>query len=153
MDEKRKQEIEDEEKLRQKIRKKQKSKEQFGCLAVFIVFIIIGFIAISIWATSKTAPTAELKTLDASVRMVSDVPGIEITNNENVSWNDCKLSLNNDYDRTSVLKLEPHSPLNNPYSLFTKDDGTRFNILLTKPKSVFISCQVNGIERTSYYTF
>ena len=153
MDEKRKQEIEDEEKLRQKIRKKQKSKEQFGCLAVFIIFMIISFIAIGKWATSKTSPTVEIKTLDASVRTVSDIPGIEITNNENVSWNDCKLSLNNDYGRTPILKLEPHSPLNNPYSLFTKDDGTRFNILLTKPKSVLISCQVNGVERTGFYSF
>ena len=91
--------------------------------------------------------------LKADIKRAYDVPGIEVTNLETVAWNECEIKLNGDYERTIRNPLEPNSPLNNPYPLFTKKDGTKFNSETTAVKNVAINCKVNGNTRYGYYTF
>lgn len=99
------------------------------------------------------APKQDTSDLNATVKLSYDVPGVEITNNENVNWDSCKFDLNDQWSRQITNPLEPNSPLNNPYGLFVKSDGTRFDIDTTQPKNVFISCKVSGNTRTNYYVF
>lgn len=99
------------------------------------------------------APKPDTSELNATVKLSYDVPGIEITNNESIPWDTCKLKLNDDWSRELNNPLSPAEPLNNPYGLFTKSDGERFNILLNQPKSVSIACEVNGTKRYNYFVF
>ncbi len=91
--------------------------------------------------------------LKADIKRAYDVPGIEVNNLEAVAWNECELEINNGYKRMVRNPLEPNSPLNNPYALFTKDDGTKFDPDTTVVKSVSINCKINGNTRFGYYTF
>lgn len=102
---------------------------------------------------TEQKPAVDTSELKANVTKAYDIPGIEITNLETVAWYDCKLRLNSDYKRTLDGAFEPNSPLNNPYGLFTKSDGTRFNNATTAPKNISISCKVNGQQRDGYYVF
>lgn len=116
--------------------------------------------------TSVTAPAPEPekapeqnptqdndKELKARVEIAYDIAGVEITNLEKDDWDNCQLTLNSDYKREIRNPLEPNSPLNNPYGLFIKDDGTRFNNDTTATKSVLIRCEVSGNTRYGYYEF
>lgn len=98
-------------------------------------------------------PKADDSELNAEVKIATDIPGIEITNKEKVNWDECEIKLNNDYSRTIRNPLTPNEPLNNPYGLFTKGDGTRFDITETAIKDVFIKCKVNDHTRYGYYKF
>lgn len=93
------------------------------------------------------------KELKAKVEIAYDIAGVEITNLEKDDWDSCQLTLNSDYKREIRNPLEPNSPLNNPYGLFIKDDGTRFNNDTTATKSVLIRCEVSGNTRYGYYEF
>lgn len=103
--------------------------------------------------TTPTPTETNESDLKATVKMASDIPGIEITNNEAVSWDSCKLILNDKWTRQISNPLEPNDPLNNPYGLFTKSDGSRFDITTTQPKNVFVACKVDGRSRTNYFVF
>lgn len=103
--------------------------------------------------TKTETPKADTSLLNATVKKAYDVPGIEITNNESVQWDECKLVLNSDYKRTINNPLQPNDPLNNPYALFTKSDGTKFDYTKIEPKSVLIECKVNGSSRQNVYMF
>jgi hypothetical protein len=100
-----------------------------------------------------TKPAKDTSKLNVKVQKAYDVAGIEVTNQEQVNWDSCKLTLNGSYKRTITNPLEPNAPLNNPYGLFTKSDGTRFNPDTTAVKDLFISCSVNGNQRDNYFTF
>lgn len=91
--------------------------------------------------------------LKADVKRAIDVPGIEVTNLESVPWNNCQITLNDDFRREIRNPLGPNEPLNNPYALFTKDDGTKFNPETTAAKTVLIRCEVNDITRYGVYKF
>ena len=103
--------------------------------------------------TKQSQPKKDDSELKATVKVATDVPGIEITNNETVNWDECEFKLNDKYSRTLRNPLTPNEPLNNPFGLFTKDDGTRFNITETTIKDMFIKCKVDGNIRYGYYKF
>lgn len=98
-------------------------------------------------------PKKDDSELKADVKRATDVPGIEVTNLEAVAWNNCQLTLNSDYKREIRNPLTPNEPLNNPYALFTKNDGTKFNTETTAVKTVLIRCEVNGNTRYGVYEF
>ena len=131
---------------------------------VFLVIIIVVALA-AIPKTSDTnqnsndsqtsgaeAPKNEML-LNASVKKAIDIPGVEITNLEASAWEDCELELNNVYMRIIRNPLEPNEPLNNPYPLFTKSDGTRFDADDTAAMSLKVTCKVNGSTRSNYFVF
>ncbi len=101
----------------------------------------------------KEEPKKDDSELKADVKRAYDVPGIEITNLEAVDWITCQLTLNSDYKREIRNPLQPNEPLNNPYALFTKDDGTKFDPETTAVKTVLIRCEVNGNTRYGVYEF
>ena len=98
-------------------------------------------------------PKKDNSELKADIKRAYDVPGIEVTNLETVAWNDCEIKLNGDYERTIRNPLNPNEPLNNPYPLFTKGDGTKFNPDTTAVKDVAINCKIDGTTRYGFYTF
>lgn len=104
-------------------------------------------------STETTEKTETPKLLDATIKKAFDVPGIEITNNESVDWENCELKLNKDYQRRIRNSLEPNLPLNNPYGLFTKSDGTRFDYTRQSPVDLYVSCDVKGSNRYNYFRF
>ena len=101
----------------------------------------------------KEEPKKDTSELKADIKRAYDVPGIEVTNLETVAWNECEIKLNGDYERTIRNPLNPNEPLNNPYALFTKSDGTKFNPDITAVKNVAINCKIDGNTRYGYYTF
>ncbi len=101
----------------------------------------------------KEEPKEDTSDLKAEIKKAYDVPGIEVTNLETVAWDECEIKLNGDYERTIRNPLQPNSPLNNPYPLFTKSDGTRFNPDTTAVKNVVIKCKINGNTRYGAFRF
>lgn len=116
------------------------------CVVGLCVFTIIKLVP-------NKSKTPEPKQLDATVKISTDIPGIELTNNENESWQDCKLVLNSKWTYELINELDPNKPLNNPFTLFTKSDGTRFNVGDTEPKDVFVVCKSSNQERNNYFVF
>lgn len=101
----------------------------------------------------KEEPKKNESELKADIKRAYDVPGIEVTNLEAVAWNECAIKLNGDYERNIRNPLNPNEPLNNPYPLFTKSNGTKFNSETTAVKNVAINCKIDGNTRYGYYTF
>lgn len=103
--------------------------------------------------TETKTPTKVTKdnskhSLDATVKFNEDA--FLITNNEDVDWSNCTLSLNSSglFDGGYKFEIEAiisKDPLIVPFREFTKGDGTRFNANSTKPKSVSISCHVPNV--------
>ena len=133
-----------------------KQQKIIGSIAAGL-FIIVA-IAVSAGGGKQAPGDAGTKphdtsSLNATIQLATDVPGIEVTNNEDVAWDNCVIKLNDSYSRTLDFSLKAHTTFNNSYSSLVKSDGTRFNGVATQPKSVFIACNVNGDRRSNYYAF
>jgi len=63
------------------------------------------------------------------------------------------VQLNDDFKTQIKGRLDPNDPLNEPYRLFTKDDGARFDYSTTEPKNVYMRCNVDGKSKWAYWTF
>ncbi len=87
--------------------------------------------------------------IDANVNYSSTA--FKITNNEDKDWNKCKLEMNSHgfssgyVYYTDVIKAKDAFIVS--FSEFTKGDGTRFNVLDTKPLNLSISCDDVGGQR------
>jgi hypothetical protein len=108
-------------------------------------------------STSATAqPTkASEHELDAIVKF--NETAFLITNNEKDNWNDCQFEINSGglFSNGYTYKqneLKAHDAIIIPYREFAKGDGTRFNPYTTKAQSLFISCKVNGVLSSNYFT-
>lgn len=156
---------------------KSKSEKKVMLIAFGVIFIIIILMAVigsfssdsnsadqnknisSNESTSRTQvqkqnePRVDNSELKADIKKAYDVAGIEVTNKEKKDWAECEIELNGGYKRIIRNPLSPNEPLNNPYGLFTKEDGTRFDYATTEVTNVAINCKVDGHTRYGYYTF
>ena len=95
--------------------------------------------------SQKHSSEPQYVSLNASVRIMNN--NLTLTNGDAFAWKDIKLSINEGlFGGGYVFKI---SSLNAggttrvSLSEFAKTDGTRFNILTTKPQKVGISCQTS----------
>jgi len=68
----------------------------------------------------------------------------KIDNNEDRNWTNCKFKVNDAYEYRADEGINAKDSLIIPYTEFTKKDGTRLNIYLTKAKNMYISCDSEG---------
>jgi len=149
-----KQRILEEEKERLKVRQQLQSEQStkplipkkkipkwlpIGCGGLFVLVIIIIIIA-AISGGGNNSSNNPSTTLNAQVRYVGGL--IYIGNNDDFSWTDVKCELNSGLISSgytySINTLEAHSNQSISLSQFTKSDGTRFDILSTKPLNIYI---------------
>ncbi len=74
---------------------------------------------------------------------------VSISNGSEFDWDGCTAELNDGF-AANVGTLAPGQTTRISTYAFTKEDGTRFSILRTKPIALFLACKVNG-EQGSYY--
>jgi len=104
--------------------------------------------------TEEKAKAEAAKELDAEIRFSSTA--FQIKNKEAQDWTGCKFVLNgkvfgSDYTYKTTAGINANDSVIIPMNEFTKGDGTRFNQFSTKPKNLFLSCEVNNNHRTGYY--
>lgn len=103
----------------------------------------------------EEAQKAEVtKELDAEVRF--STTAFMIKNKESKDWANCQFVLNgkllgSDFTYKSSEGIKANDSIIILMSDFTKSDGTMFNVYTTKPKNLFISCDVGSNHRTGYY--
>lgn len=115
-------------------------------LKIVLSCSVIGLFALmAIASGSRSDSTVDLK---ASISFSGTQ--FVIVNNDSLDWTEVKFELNDTYklkaDTISAGKTYTVGALQ-----FAKDDGTRFNPLLTKPTKLSISCHVSGGKRGFYY--
>jgi endogenous inhibitor of DNA gyrase (YacG/DUF329 family) len=90
---------------------------------------------------STTTPTSTPTSVQLNASVSFDGSQFIITNNDNFTWMNVTMYLNDDYQYKS-----PEIPPGN-YTLgamqFTRSDGTRFNPFATKPLQLTIGCTTN----------
>lgn len=120
-----------------------KAKQSVGFGTVVVVALGVLLLLISIFPNSNHVPEIPLQAI------VSHFAGrFEITNNDNYRWGNCDLDLNSDYSMKGI-NVEANETITVMAANFTKQDGTRFNILTTKPLKLFIYCRDTPNSRST----
>lgn len=107
----------------------------------------------------RTSPNAENKkpseakpdTSDLNAEVKYNDMTVEVMNNEDKDWVNCRVTVNGSYDFRDVTfpKKEKISLL---LSSFTKSDGTRFNYTTTAFKEMSITrCEGENSQRGGYF--
>ncbi|GEM_PF-2487527 len=92
--------------------------------------------------------------IDAKVNY--STTAFKIGNNEDKDWKTCKLELNSHGLSSGYVyradSIAANDSLIVPFSEFTESDGTRFNVLSTKPQNLSIFCDdVGGQKGWNYF--
>lgn len=148
--------IEEEEAYRAEVREGKKKKKGSGCLGVFVVIVILALAAaIPSWiGQSKTNSQPRRDNFKAEVNFTGSQ--FEIKNNDDLDCENAKMQVNgiNGYSLNGY-KLEAGQSYTVGAMQFTKDDGTRLNPFLVKPKSFNIYCSsigaTNALSGSSWY--
>jgi hypothetical protein len=107
-----------------------------------ILTISIGILSLLIFAFFyfiSTGERAKWVKLTAKVELTGN-DALLIENKDSFQWDNLRLSINGDY-KTNKPALKSGAFLLCNLKDFTKKDGTRFNILSTKPLEFSIICQ------------
>lgn len=97
--------------------------------------------------TQKTDSVAMEK-----ITIQATMDGFEVFNNQDYVIAGCKLSINpgtfdDGYSYMMGKYLEAGKSITIPYGEFTKGDGTRYNFVETKPKTIRILCDIAGEQK------
>ncbi len=131
------------------------SKGTWGCLAVGCVLVVI-FV---IWSASQPSSTpssnsgssSQPNSQDTSLKagITTDSDGVNITNQESVTWTDCMVGLNGScgwgfdnppYKTHEAFVIPAGGKVSIPYSELTTDTGTRFDTTTTDALGVSLVC-------------
>lgn len=151
----RKKQIEEEEKIRAEARaraekevkeKKQKEDQKnkgIGCLVLIGLVIIFYFVIFGGGGGDKEEETeSSLVHLNASVSFTGTQ--FVIVNDDNYDWVDIKMEVNGSLLKSGFILKTNRMEAGETYTVgalqFAKNDGTRFNPTVYKPKSFTISC-------------
>jgi hypothetical protein len=150
-DQKRK--IEEEEQYRSQLRVQPEKKKGIGWGGALIITFILVSLIVTSRSFSDNSSSALLNDEDLVGLVNYKDLNFSVTNQENVDWNSCHLTLNSDYHYPSTSFSDKVGPIKAgetvsvPGSQFAKKDGTRFNSFTIKPQSISIDC--NG--RTGFW--
>src|SRR3989344_6735966 len=118
-------------------KKKESSRTSIVIVAGIVLFIVASAIFSDDQPTVAEEPSApSLRELNATVTVGPSL--VNLINNEEVMWKDCRVYLNDDYE--IFVDIEPGGNKFN-YSNFVTSDAERFNYRTTKPVGIFISCK------------
>lgn len=144
-----KKQIEEEEAYRAEIKQNLKQpptkKKGIGCLGIFLIFLVIGFVlSIPTWnGQSKTNSTPKNReNFKASVNFTGTQ--FVITNSDDLGCENAKLQINGGSYSLDGYKLDAGSTYTVGALQFTKSDGTRFNPYQVKTQSFNIYCSLIG---------
>jgi len=123
-----------------------------GFIVVIILLIALGSALLNGVGTAlKDAPP--VIPLNAKVSTDGSTFSVVVTNADTETWSNCEFNLNTDYKLKTSDSLAAGDTVRLPMGSFTKDDGTRFDILTTAIKDVFVECDISGSKRYSDYGF
>jgi len=108
----------------------------FGYALGSAILIIILLIILVLTSDNNTNKQPEIMQLKA--RVGSNYFGINIYNDSEETWSDCKTYLNDKYK--AMLKISPGKNFF-PYSYFIDNDSRKFDYNIFKPTSFYIKCQ------------
>lgn len=106
-----------------------------------ISLITIGFLFLMIIITSNFSDNKkneQPKIIQLKARVGSDYFGINIYNDSEETWSDCKTYLNDKYK--AMLKISPGKNFF-LYSYFIDNDSRKFDYYIFKPTGIYIKCQ------------
>lgn len=101
-----------------------------------ILIVILSLIALFVFGC--TGADSEQKTKDLSATVTYDIEGLTIINGGSFHWKNVKIKLNDVYTaKVETIKMGEGKDI--PFEDLLTSDGTMFDPLTKKPKSVAIS--------------
>jgi hypothetical protein len=114
---------------------------RFTLISIPIIFFI-GIVIIILTSNRGDQPIPPTSMM-LKAKVSFDGSQFFITNQGITDWDFTELTLNSDY-RLYAGNIKANTEYSVGSMQFSKNDGTRFNPFLTKPKEMIISCQADG---------
>ncbi len=81
------------------------------------------------------------KKYDLKGRAISEELKVGVENQNDFDWNDCRITLNDDYHYEMDLPIQAGGTYDWGYAAFTKDNGEKFNPSTHEAKRIFVYCK------------